>query len=498
MIRQDLPNCDPAKDEDLAALRQSSEADINAVFDKATAIVDGIPSATKPDVAQEMRRKQFTELKSTFKALANATRDGKKKVAALPTKFDPSQEPALPPIMHFSVLSKCTYQLPTKEQVSLMCLDRTPFPTTPVLETFKTLLADHDPLRNDQKTTELRICITGGDRLLHSFLCAVSHIKLMEEDLLRNINLKFYLLPAASRNHVAAFLARHDSWYNRHVYLPFRSGAFILPWLNCDEETSVIEPESVDLPPPGVFYRKLTEDYLRESETSFPFNVYKIEGWLGSKDASGSGAGGDGGGSGAGGRGAGGGGAGAGGGAGGGSGGALRGDAKMMAAIAAQQKQEEEEERQQKLERDQKAAAKAAAAAAKAAAAGGAGGAGGATPAAGDVKSKPASNGAGGGGGAGSGDGDDKDSKSGGGSAVLGGASGGGAGTAPLSDEEKFGHDQMIPFIQRVEIGIIAHAERCRESSKGKIPEYQKVDDILKDKSMCHLFPSLLLCLVDD
>jgi hypothetical protein len=81
--------------------------------------------------------------------------------------------------------------------------------------------------------------------MLHNFLSAVLYVKLIEEELLRGITLKYYLLPAA-RNHVAAFLARHDSWYNRHVYLPFRSASFILPWLSCDD-TSVIEQESVDL-----------------------------------------------------------------------------------------------------------------------------------------------------------------------------------------------------------------------------------------------------------
>lgn len=416
MLKQDLPAIDLVKDDDLTALRSCSDADIQGVWEKMQQTVDSIPPASKPDVAQEIRKKAFSEFKGQWKGLAAAlAKDGKKKPASIPKSFDPASDVALPPVVHFNVPSKCSYQIPTKEQVSLMCLDRTPFPTTPVLDMLKQILAEHDPLRNDQKTTELRICIVGGDRMLHNFLCAVLYVKLIEEELLKNINLKFYLLPA-QRNHVAAFLARHDSWYNRHVYLPFRS-VFLLPWLDCDADSSVVDQEAVDLPPPGVFYRKLTEDYLRESETAFNFNVYKIEGWLGASAGPAAGAAGPAGGA----------------GAAGGGGRSVKMDEKMMAAI----KRQEEE--------DAKAEAAAAAAAGKGK----------------DGKSAA---------GAGAGAGDDKDTKA--------------NGSAPLTEEERFGHDQMIPFIQRFELGIIAHSERVRDQSKGKTPEYTKPDDVVKDKNI--------------
>jgi hypothetical protein len=166
--------------------------------------------------------------------------------------------------------------------------------------------------------------------------------------------------------------------------------------LNCDEDTSVVEQESPDLPPPGVFYRRICEDYLREAECSFNFNVYKMEGWLTNKGGEGGGFG-----------------------AGFGAGGA------------------------------------------------GPGGAGGAGPKA-DVKSKPK---------------DDDDAGSGDVKSKPNGTTGGGTGSGGETKGEASDHDQLIPFIQRAEIGVIAHSERFREQSKGKCPEYSKPDDALKDKS---------------
>jgi hypothetical protein len=67
--------------------------------------------------------------------------------------------------------------------------------------------------------------------------------------------------------------------YNRHVYQPFRSPNFVLPWLNCDEQGAPNDAESPELPAPSHFYRRLVEDYMREADHHYNFNVYKIEGW---------------------------------------------------------------------------------------------------------------------------------------------------------------------------------------------------------------------------
>jgi len=100
---------------------------------------------------------------------------------------------------------------------------------------------------------------------------------------MKGISIKFYVLPIG-KNSLACYLARRDSWYNRHVYIPFRMPAFILPWLNVDQHADVATGSGneivADVLPPGAFFRKLMEDFAREAEQTYNVNVYKCEGWL--------------------------------------------------------------------------------------------------------------------------------------------------------------------------------------------------------------------------
>lgn len=47
---------------------------------------------------------------------------------------------------------------------------------------------------------------------------------------------RFYVIPF-SANHVSAYIARMDSWYYRHIYVPCRSP--ILPWLRTQQQDNV-------------------------------------------------------------------------------------------------------------------------------------------------------------------------------------------------------------------------------------------------------------------
>jgi len=125
---------------------------------------------------------------------------------------------------------------------------------------------------------DVRIVLAGGDKVLHHFLCAYASILQLDDQLLKGLNLKFYIIPTM-RNQVAAFLARRDSWYNRHVYIPFRSAPLIVPWLNVDEDTNTKDENDAAEPMPLQFYRHLMEDYLREAQQSVRLYVYKMEGW---------------------------------------------------------------------------------------------------------------------------------------------------------------------------------------------------------------------------
>jgi len=122
---------------------------------------------------------------------------------------------------------------------------------------------------------ELRFVIAGGDLLLHQFLSAYLFCIQSNPQLLTGLKCKFCVVPWQS-NGVSAFLARHDSWYNRHVYVPFRSQAFLVPWVSVDK----VEESDRSLELPGQFLRSLVDSYVREAAVTCNFNVYKVQAWV--------------------------------------------------------------------------------------------------------------------------------------------------------------------------------------------------------------------------
>lgn len=105
---------------------------------------------------------------------------------------------------------------------------------------------------------------------------------------LKGINVRFLLAPW-KKNHLSSWLARHDSWYSRHIFVPFRSPSFLLPWCSLRDDDSKGEEEesqgteatsSADLNAPGRFLRDVMTDYAREATGKCMVNVYLLEGWF--------------------------------------------------------------------------------------------------------------------------------------------------------------------------------------------------------------------------
>ena len=198
--------------------------------------------------------------------------------------------------------------------------------------------------RDSARRTPLsfRIMLAGGDELLHQVVCAWCALKQTKPDLFDGLRPKVYLLPF-SRNHVAAFMARHDSWYNRHVYVPARSNNFMVPWIRVDQNdmlelqqtaaaqssgggggggggggsssggggSSSSKPASSpmspgggggsssssaatmggggsggdddiggELPPPGAYFRRSVESFVREATLQLDAQIWQAEGYL--------------------------------------------------------------------------------------------------------------------------------------------------------------------------------------------------------------------------
>jgi len=123
------------------------------------------------------------------------------------------------------------------------------------------------------------LVVAGGDRLLHAFLCAYLLVAQQNPEYIRYVDPKIMLVPFKT-NHFASFIARYDSWYNRHIYIPFRSPSFVLPFIKVDDGNTYTDTNEA-VSSLGQYYREAVEQYTRESSMTNNVRVYKVEGWFG-------------------------------------------------------------------------------------------------------------------------------------------------------------------------------------------------------------------------
>ncbi len=126
----------------------------------------------------------------------------------------------------------------------------------------------------------VRLAVSGGDTLLHHVVAAYTLLRKKNPELFHGLRVRFFLLPS-SKCHLAAYIARHDSWYYRHVYAPFRSSPLVVPWTR-DDDAAGAEGKAGDgggIIAPSNFMRECVTQYVREASLTLPCVVYQLEGF---------------------------------------------------------------------------------------------------------------------------------------------------------------------------------------------------------------------------
>lgn len=121
---------------------------------------------------------------------------------------------------------------------------------------------------------QIRFVIVGNNRFLQHVISAYTTIQSQYPDIGHGLECKFYLAPC-TRNDVANYLARHDLWYHRYIFTPFRSPfPYLVPWTRQDE---VIGDRSSVLSLPSQYLRQSILQYTRESQNNLNLVVFKLE-----------------------------------------------------------------------------------------------------------------------------------------------------------------------------------------------------------------------------
>mmetsp|Transcript_15310 Transcript_15310/g.31054 ORF Transcript_15310/g.31054 Transcript_15310/m.31054 type:complete len:969 (-) Transcript_15310:247-3153(-) len=130
---------------------------------------------------------------------------------------------------------------------------------------------------HSRKKLTLRFVLMGGDRLMHSFLCAYVRMVLAETSIpMEKLNFEFFVVPTAL-NHLACFLARHDNWYCHQIYTPFFSDRFLLPWVSVDPKKG--SEASKDNVPNRMtrFFASLINNYIYEARQTLNLTVWRCD-----------------------------------------------------------------------------------------------------------------------------------------------------------------------------------------------------------------------------
>ena len=152
----------------------------------------------------------------------------------------------------------------------------------------------------------LRVCIAGGDDVLHRLVQAYVVLRCAYPRLCTAEAMRFFLVPLGRQNRMAGYVAAHDGWYRRHIYAPHCTGQPTVPHLivpgasssgaaskrdvtdelggmslggsgsSGSAASSARERPSVAEAP----MRACLTEYLRSAQACLPLMIYEVALWL--------------------------------------------------------------------------------------------------------------------------------------------------------------------------------------------------------------------------
>jgi hypothetical protein len=262
----------PLNDTDIATIRNLDEHKlsdfVNKLEDKLKHIIDQ-PSIS---AAQAMLPATLGAIKLDMQAAASDTDQG------FAPRLKAGLVAPLPPTAHLSYSIDVTdYKSVTRTQLPIMGISTMPYPDSEAfVEKLQHMLEYYKDADASDRIT-VPFVIAGSDKLLHSVVSNVFSLKQRMPSILEGVDLKFYVVPF-EKNRVASFLARRDLWYNRNIFVPFRTKMFVLPWVKPSHQT-MHDEKSADASPLCQYYRDVVQSYVREANHSLPIRVYTCSGW---------------------------------------------------------------------------------------------------------------------------------------------------------------------------------------------------------------------------
>ncbi|GAB5363773.1 hypothetical protein AAMO2058_000911900 [Amorphochlora amoebiformis] len=265
---------------ELAKLAKVNSDDLKSVLDECNKVVEALEQklskGMKPADVIQIRTERLTAIKDKWSKLALKTEDNEEPVCLDMKEVDLASiidgSLSLPQLSHEAIQDDLTYTLITPEQRKLT-YEKFLLPPEPIM--YESLV---DKVKKTMyglspgKKLTIRMALMGGDKLMHSFLCA--YIRLLFSDKkIENLRFQMFVIPT-SLNRLSAYIARQDSWYKNHIYTPFWSKHFLLPWTHIDAYEKDVDPLDEPLEMSN-FFLDLVNSYVREAKQTLNLKVWK-------------------------------------------------------------------------------------------------------------------------------------------------------------------------------------------------------------------------------
>jgi len=144
----------------------------------------------------------------------------------------------------------------------------------------ETLIRQHHVVRDTSDPVVIKIMLGGNDRLIHSVI--TGYLRLLEAvpQFLEGVLIKWYII-AVDFNVISGFVARHDPWYCRYVFMPTRSCPPVVPWIMVNNPIWRSEDNTSAATGPGQMVKQMLESYARDATFRFPIQLFLVDCWEG-------------------------------------------------------------------------------------------------------------------------------------------------------------------------------------------------------------------------
>lgn len=258
---------------DLDNLRKLSAEQVSTVYQAMMDVYEEVQR--KPEQAVLIRKKGMDGVQQLLATEASNP-------AALPVDLgdaDLNSSPTLPDVTFVSVAGSAELELESGFGANLSFgkakETQTQFPTSGLYDLYSILLQKYSGTRSEKN--DFRVCIIGGGKTVHAMMTAHLHVLQNHDKQFKGLNVRFFIFPTGP-NDIGAYIARHDAWYNRHIFTPFRSWQTFVPWINpqfLTEEKLAKEGDPLEAAGKvSHFFREAALSYVRGARFRCNINVY--------------------------------------------------------------------------------------------------------------------------------------------------------------------------------------------------------------------------------